>query len=199
MLLDSRKENQLPTVYIKIKNYYPKSNFRLKKYTYTDTPLSEVPNLLTRVDPGSSDSYNMLKFKLLPSVLADTHEPHTFILHYCCENDEKIGFYLSISVTVPKRPDNPSLVESFDFKIEMRYINENSGQGMPNNGVKYNSRIFIEDKNNSKHYHAMDYFCREFGGESSSAFTMTAGHTLHSDKSPDSEIDLNIVPIYSQS
>jgi hypothetical protein len=183
-LLGLRDENQLPTVSIKIRNYYPKSDFRLKRYIYTDTPLSEVPNLLTRVGPGSPDSFNMLKFKLLPSALVDTHEPHKFVLRYCCENDEKIGLHLSITVVVLKQPDEPLLVESFDRQV------------MPNSGVKYNARIFVED---DKHYYVKDYFCKEFGNAFRSAFTMTARHTLVSDTSPDSVIDLNIIPIHSQS
>jgi hypothetical protein len=199
MLLDSRKEKQLPTVCIKIRNYYFKSDFRLKRYTYTDTPLSEVPNQLTRIDPESPDNFNMLKFKLLPSVLADTHEPHEFILHYYCENDESLGFYLNITVSVSRRLDNPLLVRSFNLKIEMRYIDENLKQVMPNSSLKYNSRIFVEDKKYKKKYYIRDHFCKEFSGVSHPEFTMTTKHELFSDKSPDSEIDLNIVPIYSQS
>jgi hypothetical protein len=177
-----------------IRNHYPKSNFRLKRYTYTDTPLSEVPNLLTYVDPGSSDNPNMIKLKLLPSILVDVPEPHKFALRYCCENDEKVGFHLVITMTVLKRPGNPSLVGSFDLKIEMRYIDDNLRQNGPNNGVKYNSRIFVED---GEHYYVEDHFCREFGDVSRSTFTMTVGHKLVSETSPDSEIDLNIVPRYS--
>jgi hypothetical protein len=191
-LLDLRKENQLPTVSIKIRNYYPKSNFRLKRYTYTDTPLSEAPNLLTRVDPGSPDSHNMLRFKLLYSALVDAPEPHKFMLHYCCENDERHGFHLVITMAVLRRQDNPSLIGGFDIKIEMRYIDENLRQSNPNNVVKYNSRIFAEYDN---HYYVKDYFCKDSEDMSRLEFTITARHELVSDSSPDSVIDLNIVPI----
>jgi hypothetical protein len=164
----------------------------LKGYTYTDTPLSEVPNLLTRVDPGSSDSFNMIRFKLLPSALVDAPEPHKFMLRYCCENDEKLGFHLVIAVIVVKRSDNLSLVGCFDIKIEMRYIDENLRQNNPNNVVKYNSRIFVD---NGEHYYVKDYFCKDSEDMSRSEFTITAKHELVPDSSPDSVIDLNIVPI----
>jgi hypothetical protein len=183
----------LPTVCIKIRNRYPKSNFRLKRYTYTDTPLSKVPNQLTHVDSGASDRFNMIKFRLLSSALVDIHEPHKFILNYYCENDENLGFYLIITMGVPKRPDNLSLVESFDFEIEMRYIDENLKQVMSNNYAKCNSRIFVE---NGK-YDVESHFCKEFSDVSRPEFTMTARHRLVSDTSPDSEIDLDIIPIHS--
>jgi hypothetical protein len=192
MLLASQKEDKLPTFCIKIRNYYPKSNFRLKRYTYTDTPLSEVPNQLTRVDPGSPNSFNTIKFKLLPSALVDTHEPHKFILHYCCEDDERIGFYLIIMTPVLKRPDNLLLVGSYDLKIEMRYIDENLRQNNPNNVVKYNSRISVEDDG---HYYVKDYFCKDPDDMSRAEFTITARHELSKKTPPDSEIDLNIVPM----
>jgi hypothetical protein len=194
MLLDSH-ENQLLTVCIRIRNYYPKSDFLLKSYTYTDTPLSEVPNQLTRVDPESFDNFNMIKFKLLPSALVDVPELHKFIFHYCCKNDERLEFYLVITMAVLKRPDNPSLVESFDLKIEMRYTDENSGQVMPNNDVEYNSRIFIED---GTHYYVKDYFCKDSDDVSRSEFAMTVRHEFVSDTSPNSMIDLNIIPMHPQ-
>jgi hypothetical protein len=193
MLLDSDKKNQLPTVFIKIRNYYLESNFRLERYTYTDTPLSEVPNQLTHIDPESPDNFNMLKFKLLPSALVDAPEPHKFILHYCCENDKKYGFHLVIKMAVSKRPDNPSLVESFDLKIEMHYIDENLRRVIPNSGLKYNSRIFAEDDK----YYVESYFCKEISDVPHPGFTMSAKHTLVSETSPDSVVDLDIVPIYS--
>jgi hypothetical protein len=193
-LLDLRNEEQLPIVCIKIRNYYLESNFRLKRYTYTDTPLSEVPNQLTHIDPESTDNFNMLKFKLLPSALVDTPEPHKFILHYCCENDEKYGFHLVITMAVSKRQNNPSLVESFNLKIEMCYIDENLGQTMSNSGVKYNTHILVE---NGK-YNIESHFCKEVSDVSHPKFTMTAKHTLVSDTSPDSVVDLNIVPIHLQ-
>jgi hypothetical protein len=115
-LLDLCDGDQLPTVCIKIRNHYPK---------YTNTPLSEVPNQLTFADTGSSNSFNMIRFKLLPSALVDTRAPHEFILHYCCENDEKLGLHLGITMGVSRQLDNPLLIESFDLKIEMRYIDEN--------------------------------------------------------------------------
>jgi hypothetical protein len=193
-LLDSR-EGWLPTVSIKIRNNYSKTNFRLKRYTYTDTPLSEVPNLLTYVDSRSSDSFNMLKFKLLPSALVDTHEPHKFVLHYCCEDDGKHGFHLNITMAVSKRPDNPSLVESFDLKIEMRYIDEKLRQVIPNSGMKCNSRISVK---NGK-YNIESHFCKEFSDVPHPEFTMTERHMLVSDTSPDSVVDLDIISMHSQS
>jgi hypothetical protein len=193
-LLDPR-EDQLPTVCIKIRNYYPKSDFQLKRYTYTNTPLSEVPNRLTRVDPGSPDGFDMIKFKLLPSALVDTHEPHTFILHYCCENDDKLGFHLGITMAALKHPDNTLLIGSFDIKIEMRYVDENLRKTISNSSVKYSSSIFVE---NGK-YNVESHFCKEVSDVLHQEFTMTARHKLISDTSSDSEIDLDIMPVHSQS
>jgi hypothetical protein len=193
-LLDSHNDCQLPTVCIKIRNHYPKSNFRLKRYTYTNTPLSEVPNQLTFADTGSSNSFNMIRFKLLPSALVDTRAPHEFILHYCCENDEKLGLHLGITMGVSRQLDNPLLIESFDLKIEMRYIDENLGQSMLNSSVRYNARIFVVDDK----YNIESHFCK-VSDVSYPEFTMTARHTLVSDTSPDSVVDLNIIPVHSQS
>jgi hypothetical protein len=194
-LLDSHNDCQLPTVCIKIRNHYPKSNFRLKRYTYTDTPLSEVPNQLTFVDPGLTDHFSMIKFKLLPSALVDIYEPHKFMLHYYCKHDERLGFHLIIAMAVSKWSNNPSLVESFDLKIEMRYVDENLGQTMYNSGVKYNSHISVK---NGK-YNVESHFCKEVSDVSHPEFTMTARHTLVSETSPDSVVDLDIVSIHSQS
>jgi hypothetical protein len=189
ILLDLRDEYRLPTVCIKIRDQYPKSNFLLKRYTYTDTPLSEVPNLLTRIDSGSPDSFDMIKFKLSPSALVDAPEPHRFILHYCCKDDEKLGFYLVIRMAALKRPDNLSLVGGFDLKIEMHYIDENSGHIMSNNSVDYNSRIFVE---HNEYYYVRGYL-NEHNHVPRSEFTMDVKHELVSDTSPDSMVDLNIV------
>jgi hypothetical protein len=194
-LLDLHSEDPLPTVCIKIRNRYSKSNFLLKRYTYTDTPLSEVPNQLPRIDSGSSDNINMLKFKLLPSALAGIHEPHKFILHYCCEDDDKLGFHLGITMAVSKQQDNLLMVENFNLKIEMHYIDENSRQIISNSSVKYNARIFVEDGK----YDCVDYLCKEFSDVSHPEFIMTVRHRLVSNTSPDSMVDLDIVSLHSQS
>jgi hypothetical protein len=154
--------------------------------------LSEVPNLLTYIDPEASESFNMIKFTLFPSALADAPEPHKLIFRYYCESDERLGFYLIITMAVLRRTDNPLLMGGFDIHIEMRYIDENLRQNNSNNAVKYSSRIFAE---NGEHHCTKGYFSEEHDDVPRSEFTMDVRHILVSDASPDSVIDLKIVPM----
>jgi hypothetical protein len=87
------------------------------------------------------------------------------------------------------------MVENFNLKIEMHYIDENSRQIISNSSVKYNARIFVEDGK----YECVDYLFKEFSDVSHPEFIMTVRHRLVSNTSPDSMVDLDIVSLHSQS
>jgi hypothetical protein len=182
----------LPDFHFVFQNSYDKNGFLLDRYTYADTLQLNIPNRLTYIEPNSGEP-NELKCLLLPSALANVHEPNKFIIRYRCESNSKLGFHLNVTISASKRQDDPASIESFDLEIEMCYIGGNLRQTMSNGGIRYRSRLFKKDDK----YNIEDHAPEVFGDEPEPGFSMQIKHSLtktDSPTSPDSSISIKIIP-----